>query len=71
MGNFVDYIVFKIYKEGDDLYGWLGVFFDGFIDVNFFRIFSIGGILEVKCLYNKGSLEMGVLWVFVLYYYML
>lgn len=52
----MEYIVFKIYKEGDDLYGWFGVFFDGFIDGRILVLYSFGGILEVKCLYNKGSL---------------
>lgn len=69
-GNVVEHMAFKIYKEGDDLHGWLGASPDGLIDANVSKSYTQGGILEVKCPHNKGNPEKGVPWQSVPYYYM-
>lgn len=69
-GNLVDHIAFKIYKEGDDLHGWLGASPDGLIDGSVSRTYPKGGVLEVKCPHNKGSPETGSPWTSVPHYYM-
>lgn len=69
-GNLVEHIAFKIYKEGDDLHGWLGASPDGLIDGRISAPYSSGGILEVKCPHNKGSPQTGAPWTSVPHYYM-
>ncbi|KAG0558277.1 hypothetical protein KC19_10G015300 [Ceratodon purpureus] len=69
-GNVVEHIAFKIYKEGDELHGWLGASPDGLINASLSRTYTNGGILEVKCPHNKGSPETGSPWTSVPHYYM-
>lgn len=50
--------------HSDSQYSWLGASPDGVLDDH------EGGILEVKCPYNKGKPEDGVPWKVMPYYYM-
>lgn len=69
-GNTVQPLGFKIYKEGDDVQGWLGASPDGLIDKGICGMYEKAGILEVKCPHNKGKPELCVPWDLVPYYYM-
>eukprot|EP00250_Pteridium_aquilinum_P023198 c26390_g1_i1 orf=46-996(+) len=69
-GNIVQSLGFKIYKEGDDVQGWLGASPDGLIDEGMCGVYEKCGILEVKCPHNKGKPELCVPWAAVPYYYM-
>eukprot|EP01018_Ginkgo_biloba_P022671 Gb_23631 [translate_table: standard] len=70
-GNVVEQLGFKIYHEDDELLRWLGASPDGLIErCPSGLVGSSGGILEVKCPYNKGRPELGLPWASVPYYYM-
>ncbi|GAA0174167.1 hypothetical protein LIER_27612 [Lithospermum erythrorhizon] len=51
--------------HADSQFGWLGASPDGLLGC-----YPGGGILEVKCPYNKGKPEMGLPWKTMPYYYM-
>lgn len=51
--------------HANEQFHWLGASPDGILDC-----FPDGGILEVKCPYNKGKPEIGLPWSKVPYYYM-
>eukprot|EP00262_Sarcandra_glabra_P017000 TRINITY_DN5681_c0_g1_i1.p1 TRINITY_DN5681_c0_g1~~TRINITY_DN5681_c0_g1_i1.p1 ORF type:complete len:297 (-),score=31.50 TRINITY_DN5681_c0_g1_i1:173-1063(-) len=62
-GRDVDILGFA--THADVQFGWLGASPDGLLGCC-----PGGGILEVKCPYNKGKPELGLPWVAVPYYYM-
>lgn len=62
-GREVDFMGFITHM--DERYGWLGASPDGVLGS-----LPDGGILEVKCPYNKGKPELGLPWSAVPYYYM-
>ena len=68
-GNVVHLMGFKIYKEDDDVQGWMGASPDGLIHHSSLSNQN-GGILEVKCPYNKGKPEHCLPWLSAPYYYM-
>lgn len=51
--------------HSNERFGWLGASPDGLLDC-----FPGGGILEVKCPYNKGKPETGLPWSSMPFYYM-
>lgn len=51
--------------HGEERFDWLGASPDGLLDC-----FQGGGILEVKCPYNKGKPEKGLPWSTMPFYYM-
>ncbi|KAK9277206.1 hypothetical protein L1049_006745 [Liquidambar formosana] len=62
-GRDVSFLGFAIHA--DEEYDWLGASPDGLLGC-----FPDGGILEVKCPFNKGKPEMGLPWSTVPFYYM-
>ncbi|KAH7515555.1 hypothetical protein FEM48_Zijuj10G0039200 [Ziziphus jujuba var. spinosa] len=62
-GREVSSLGFAIHRE--ERLHWLGASPDGLLDC-----FPEGGILEVKCPYNKGKPETGLPWSTMPYYYM-
>lgn len=62
-GRDVSSLGFAIHAEAK--FGWLGASPDGLLGCH-----RDGGILEVKCPYNKGKPELGLPWQAVPYYYM-
>lgn len=62
-GREVSLLGFAIHAE--EKFHWLGASPDGLLGC-----FPGGGILEVKCPYNKGKPEMGLPWKAMPYYYM-
>ncbi|PKA50067.1 hypothetical protein AXF42_Ash021098 [Apostasia shenzhenica] len=62
-GQEVSLLGFAVHAEVES--GWLGSSPDGLLGE-----FPCGGILEVKCPYNKGRPELGLPWQAVPYYYM-
>ncbi|XP_050373748.1 uncharacterized protein LOC126791352 isoform X2 [Argentina anserina] len=52
-------------SHGEEQFDWLGASPDGLLDC-----FQGGGILEVKCPYNKGKPEQGLPWSTMPFYYM-
>ena len=62
-GRDVSLLGFAIHSE--EQYNWLGASPDGLLGC-----FPGGGILEVKCPYNKGKPEMGLPWSTMPFYYM-
>ncbi|KAM6562457.1 hypothetical protein CsatB_022455 [Cannabis sativa] len=62
-GREVDSLGFAVHAE--ERYNWVGASPDGVIGC-----FPEGGILEVKCPYNKGKPELGLPWSKMPFYYM-
>ncbi|XP_010930050.2 uncharacterized protein [Elaeis guineensis] len=62
-GRDVGLLGFAIHADAS--YGWLGASPDGLLGCH-----PDGGILEVKCPYNKGKPELGLPWQAMPYYYM-
>lgn len=63
-GREVNSLGFAIHAE--ERFGWLGASPDGLLSC----LQEGGGILEVKCPYNKGKPEMGLPWTKMPFYYM-
>lgn len=62
-GHDVSSLGFAVHRE--ERFGWLGASPDGLLNCS-----PNGGILEVKCPYNKGKPELGLPWSNVPFYYM-
>ncbi|PON43399.1 Restriction endonuclease, type II-like superfamily protein [Parasponia andersonii] len=62
-GREVGSLGFAVHAE--ERFDWLGASPDGLLDC-----FPAGGLLEVKCPYNKGKPEMGLPWSKMPFYYM-
>ncbi|XP_061352962.1 uncharacterized protein LOC133297783 [Gastrolobium bilobum] len=62
-GSEVSFMGFAVHSN--ERYGWLGASPDGLLGC-----FPEGGILEVKCPYNKGKPETGLPWSTMPFYYM-
>ncbi|XP_072954633.1 uncharacterized protein [Typha angustifolia] len=62
-GREVSFLGFAIHTEAS--FGWLGASPDGVLGC-----YPDGGILEVKCPYNKGKPELALPWQAMPYYYM-
>ncbi|WOL01335.1 hypothetical protein Cni_G10051 [Canna indica] len=62
-GREVSFLGFAIHMEAN--HGWLGASPDGLLGWH-----PDGGILEVKCPYNKGKPELALPWKIMPYYYM-
>lgn len=68
--NKVTHQLFQSYPVGVSLPDWLGASPDGLINSKWPLLLDDGGILEVKCPFNKGQPQFGVPWPYVPYHYM-
>lgn len=66
--NKVSHQLFKSYPTGTSIPDWMGCSPDGLVDSPL--LLDNGGILEVKCPFNKGRPDIGVPWPYVPHYYM-
>ncbi|GLJ27903.1 hypothetical protein SUGI_0547810 [Cryptomeria japonica] len=70
-GNVVEQLGFQIYHKDNEQLQWLGASPDGLITRSLSGVVEdSGGILEVKCPFNKGKPELGLPWASAPYYYM-
>lgn len=68
--NKVSHQLFKSYPAGTSIPDWMGCSPDGLVDSKSPLLLDNGGILEVKCPFNKGRPDIGVPWPYVPHYYM-